>query len=48
MALIDTIVGTIGSVLDKVIPDKNKRLEAQEQLQTVMCYIKNDCESGFS
>ena len=36
MALIDTIVGTIGSVLDKVIPDKNKRLEAQEQLQTLL------------
>ena len=36
MALLDTIVGTIGSVLDKVIPDKNKRLEAQEQLQTLL------------
>lgn len=36
MALIDTVIGTIGSVLDKVIPDKNKRLEAQEQLQTLL------------
>lgn len=36
MALIETIVGTIGTVLDKVIPDKNKRAEAQEQLQTLL------------
>lgn len=36
MALIDTIVGTIGTVLDRVIPDKNKRAEAQEQLQTLL------------
>ena len=36
MALIETIVGTIGTVLDRVIPDKNKRAEAQEQLQTLL------------
>lgn len=36
MALIDTVIGTIGNVLDRVIPDKNKRAEAQEQLQTLL------------
>jgi hypothetical protein len=36
MALIETIVGTIGTVLDRVIPDKNKRAEAQEQLQNLL------------
>jgi hypothetical protein len=36
MALIETIVGTIGTVLDRVIPDKNRRAEAQEQLQTLL------------
>ena len=36
MALIDTVIGTIGNVLDKVIPDKNKRADAQEQLQTLL------------
>jgi len=36
MALIDTVIGTIGSVLDKVIPDKNKRAEAQDQLQNLL------------
>jgi len=36
MALLDSIVGTIGTVLDRVIPDKNKRAEAQEQLQNLL------------
>jgi len=36
MALLDTVIGTIGSVLDKVIPDKNKRAEAQDQLQNLL------------
>ena len=36
MAIIDTILSTIGTVLDRVIPDKNKRAEAQEQLQTLL------------
>lgn len=33
MAIIDTILGTIGTVLDRIIPDKNKRAEAQEALE---------------
>jgi hypothetical protein len=33
MAIIDGIISTIGTVLDKVIPDKNKRAEAQEALE---------------
>jgi len=33
MAIIDTILGTIGTVLDRVIPDKNKRAQAQEALE---------------
>jgi len=33
MALIDTIFGTISSVLDKVIPDANAREKAKEELQ---------------
>lgn len=36
MALIDTIFGTISTVLDRVIPDKNKRAQAQEELQTLL------------
>jgi hypothetical protein len=36
MALLDAVIGTIGTVLDKVIPDKNKRAEAQEQLQNLL------------
>jgi hypothetical protein len=34
MAIIDAIIGTIGNVLDRVIPDKNKRAEAQEALES--------------
>ena len=33
MSLIDTIFGTISSVLDKVIPDANARAKAKEELQ---------------
>lgn len=33
MAIIDTIFGTISSVLDKVIPDANARAKAKEELQ---------------
>ena len=33
MAIVDTILSTVGSVLDKVIPDTNKRQEAKEQLE---------------
>jgi len=36
MAIIDAVIGTIGTVLDRVIPDKNKRAEAQEQLQNLL------------
>jgi hypothetical protein len=36
MALLDTVIGTIGGVLDKLIPDKNKRAEAQDQLQNLL------------
>jgi hypothetical protein len=36
MALLDAVIGTIGTVLDRVIPDKNKRAEAQEQLQNLL------------
>jgi hypothetical protein len=32
-SIIGTILGTIGNVLDRVIPDKNKRAEAQEALE---------------
>lgn len=33
MALIDTIFGTISTVLDRVIPDKNARDKAKEELE---------------
>jgi hypothetical protein len=36
MSIIDSVVGIVGSVLEKVIPDTNKRKEAQEQLQTIL------------
>ena len=36
MALLDTVFSTISTVLDRVIPDKNKRAEAEEQLQTLL------------
>ena len=36
MALLDTVFSTISTVLDRVIPDKNKRAEAEEHLQTLL------------
>lgn len=36
MSIIDSVVGIVGTVLEKVIPDTNKRKEAQEQLQTLL------------
>lgn len=33
MAIINTIISTIGTVLDRVIPDKNERAKAQEALE---------------
>ena len=34
--IVGTIVGTIGNVLDRVIPDKNKRAEAEESLKLAL------------
>jgi hypothetical protein len=34
--LIDTILGTIGNVLDRVLPDKNKRAEAEEAFRLAL------------
>ena len=36
MSIIDSVVGIVDTVLEKVIPDTNKRKEAQEQLQTLL------------
>lgn len=36
MSIIDSVVGIVGTVLEKVIPDTNKRKEAQEHLQTLL------------
>jgi len=36
MALIDTIFGTISTVLDRVIPDKNAREKAKEELERAL------------
>jgi len=36
MAIIDTVLTTIGSVLDKVIPDANARLKAKEELERAL------------
>jgi hypothetical protein len=33
MAIIDTILSTVGTVLDRVIPDKNAREKAKEELE---------------
>jgi hypothetical protein len=35
-SIIGSILGTIGNVLDRIIPDKNKRAEAQEALQLAL------------
>jgi len=34
--ILGTILGTVGSVLEKIIPDKNKRAEAQEALEIAL------------
>lgn len=34
--LIDTILGTVGNVLDRVLPDKNKRAEAEEAFRLAL------------
>ena len=34
--LVGTIVGTVGNVLDRIIPDKNKRAEAEESLRIAL------------
>lgn len=34
--IIGTILGTVGTVLDRVIPDKNKRAEAEESLKLAL------------
>ena len=34
--LVGTIIGTVGSVLDRIIPDKNKRAEAEESLKLAL------------
>lgn len=34
--LLGTILGTIGSVLEKIIPDKNKRAEAEEAFRLAL------------
>jgi len=34
--IVGTILGTVGNVLDRVIPDKNKRAEAEESLKLAL------------
>jgi hypothetical protein len=34
--LVGTIIGTVGNVLDRIIPDKNKRAEAEESLRIAL------------
>ena len=34
--IVGTVLSTIGNVLDRVIPDKNKRAEAQEAMQLAL------------
>ena len=34
--LVGTIIGTVGNVLDRIIPDKNKRAEAEESLKLAL------------
>ena len=36
MAIIDTILSTVGTVIDRVVPDKNKRAEAKEELERAL------------
>lgn len=34
--IVGTIIGTVGNVLDRIIPDKNKRAEAEESLKQAL------------
>jgi hypothetical protein len=34
--IVGTIIGTVGNVLDRIIPDKNKRAEAEESLKLAL------------
>ena len=36
MAIIDTILSTVGTIIDRVVPDKNKRAEAKEELERAL------------
>jgi hypothetical protein len=36
MGIVDSVITIVGSVLEKVVPDTNKRKEAQEQLQSLL------------
>ena len=36
MGIVDSVITIVGSVLEKVIPDTNKRKEAQEQLESLL------------
>ena len=36
MGIVDSVISIVGSVLEKVVPDTNKRKEAQEQLQSLL------------
>ena len=36
MAIIDTIISTVGTVIDRVVPDKNAREKAKEELERAL------------
>jgi hypothetical protein len=36
MGIVDSVITIVGSVLEKVVPDTNKRKEAQEQLESLL------------
>ena len=36
MAIIDTILSTVGTVIDRVVPDKNAREKAKEELERAL------------
>jgi hypothetical protein len=36
MAIIDTIINTVGTIIDRVVPDKNARDQAKEQLEKAL------------
>jgi len=44
--LIDTIIGAVGSVLDKVIPDTNARAQAKEELAKAI--LQDDFQLALS